>query len=120
MVYTFLILDNEPEVGKAFVSMIKRRGDSATYVQDARSALEKLATAHYDIAIIDGGMDVPVNGVTLTQRMEDLYPSTTRIGVSAVFLVRDPEADQRFHAVFSKGIHIERVYQAAGITPTKP
>ena len=120
MVHYFLILDNEPEVGNALASMIRRRGDSATYVQDARSALEELTTARYDVAVIDGGMDVPVDGVTLTQRMENLYPSTTRLGISAVYLVRDPEADQRFHAVLSKGIYVERIYEAAGITPTKP
>jgi len=99
--------------------MIRQKGDSVKCVDNPIRALEELTKCHYDVAVIGGKLDTPINGVTLSRQMEELYPSTKRIGVSDEYLVRDPEVNQSYHAVFSNEVGVEHIYRAAGIRPSR-
>ena len=80
-----LIVDNDPNELKTLVIGLRLEGFSVTGASSSSAALETLAGAEFDVALID--LMVPeTNGLQLSRAIREAFPRVTTILMSAYHL----------------------------------
>ncbi len=68
-----LLVDDESDLASALAERLDMRGIEADWVDSGQEALERAATVHYDLAVLDLKMP-KIGGLELKARMQARYP----------------------------------------------
>ncbi|MCL4491270.1 MAG: sigma-54 dependent transcriptional regulator [Nitrospirae bacterium] len=77
-----LIVDDEPDIGKALTFLLKKEDYAATPVTSGEDALEKLKEESFDIVLTDLKMG-KVDGMAVLEKVKEMSPETAVIMMTA-------------------------------------